>query len=74
MSTTPVPVNADAPSLVDKILSFIDTILSMGQGLIPFDAYALLLERLIQKGVAAYEAHTGQPIDPTLIKPIDPVV
>ena len=61
-------------NLVDSILAMLDTVLEAGKGLIPFDAYAQLLLRLVQKGVASYEAHVGQPIDPALIKPIDPVV
>lgn len=28
---------------------------------------------IAQKGVAAYEAQTGKPIDPSLLRPIDPV-
>lgn len=28
---------------------------------------------LVQKSVGAYEAQTGKPIDPTLIRPIDPL-
>ena len=28
---------------------------------------------IVQKAVAAHEAHTGQPLDPTLIKAIDPI-
>lgn len=28
---------------------------------------------MVQKSVQAYEAQTGKPIDPTLLKPIEPV-
>lgn len=73
MSTAPIP-QIPGTSLADRILAMLDTVLQAGQGLIPFDAYAELLLKLVQRGVAAYEAHVGQPIDPTLIKPIDPVV
>jgi len=58
---------------IDKILGFIDVVLEAGKDLIPGDAYAQLAVKLIQKGVAAYESHTGQPIDPSLIRPIDPI-
>lgn len=69
MSTTETP----QPSTVDKLLAIIEMILNAGKGLIPGDEYALLLEGLIKKGVQSYESHTGQPIDPTLLKPIDPI-
>jgi hypothetical protein len=59
--------------MIDKILAGIFAFLEAGKGLIPFDDYALLLVKLIQTGVKSYEDHTGQPIDPSLIKPIEPI-
>jgi hypothetical protein len=59
--------------MIDKILAIIEAILEAGKGLIPADEYLLLLEQLIQKSVANYEAQAGKPIDPSLVKGIDPV-
>ena len=68
MSTTPVPPST---SLVDNILATLDALLNAAGSLIPGAQLADLLLKIVQKGVAAYEAHTGAPIDPTLLKPID---
>ncbi len=77
MSTTPTPTPPNPPvpppSAADTILQFIDSILGIAGTLIPGGQLADLLVKIIQKGVSAYEAHTGQPIDPTLLKPIDEV-
>lgn len=59
--------------MIDKLLGIVDTILEAGKGLIPGDEYALMVLGIVQKGVAAYEAQTGKPIDPTLLRPIDPI-
>lgn len=32
------------------------------------------LLKIIQKAVIAYESHTGEPIDPSLIRPITPLL
>jgi len=58
---------------IDKLLNIVDTILEAGQGLIPGDAYLLMVEKLIQKGVAAYESQSGKPIDVSLLHKIDPI-
>lgn len=72
MSTVPVPTPPEQ-SLFDKILAMLDGILEAAGGLLPGAAFADLLLKIVQKGAAAYEAHTGQPIDPSLIKPIEPI-
>jgi hypothetical protein len=76
MSTTPTPPSvpaAPAGSLADTILSALDALLTAAGGILPFAGYADLLVKIAQKGVLSYEAHTGKPIDPTLLKPIDKV-
>ncbi len=75
MSTPTPPSTPPAPSgsLADTILSTLDALLSAAGTLIPFGQYADLLVKIAQKGVLSYEAHTGKPIDPTLLKPIDPI-
>lgn len=72
MSTTPTPPipGAPAPSVPDTILTLVDSLLQAAGPLVPYEQLADMLLRIVQKGVAAYESHTGQPIDPTLIKPI----
>ena len=73
--STPMPPNPTAPSgsLPDTILTVLDALLTAAGPLVPFGQYADLLVKIAQKGVLSYEAHTGQPIDPTLLKPIDKV-
>ncbi len=72
MSTAPIaPVPSSEPSLLDKILAMLDGILTAASGVLPAAVYAELLLKIIQKGVGNYEAHTGEPIDSTLIRPID---
>ena len=74
MSTTPTPPpNPPSGSLADTILSVLDALLTSAGTIIPFGQYADLLVKIAQKGVLSYEAHTGKPIDPTLLKPIDPI-
>lgn len=70
MSTTPTP---SSNSVVDTVLSLLDAILSAAGTLIPGGQLADLLLKIIQRGVTAYESQTGKPIDPTLLKPIDPI-
>jgi hypothetical protein len=64
---------AQPQSAIDKILAIIDAVLEATGTLIPGYQLADALLQIVQKGVSAYEAHTGQPIDPILIKPIDPI-
>jgi hypothetical protein len=73
MSTTPTPPSPPSGSLADAILFTLDALLTATGTLIPFGQYADLLVKIAQKGVLSYEAHTGKPIDPTLLKPIDPI-
>ena len=70
MSTTPTPPNT---STADVILNLFDNLLMSAGILVPFGQLADLLLEIIQKGVSAYESHTGQAIDVTLLKPIDKV-
>jgi len=60
-------------STADKVLAAIDAILAIAGSVIPGGQLADALVKIIQKGVSAYEAHTGQPIDSSLIKPIEPI-
>lgn len=60
-------------NIVDKILAAVDAVLNIAGTAIPGAQLADALVKIIQKGVSAYEAHTGQPIDPSLIKPMDPL-
>lgn len=70
MSTIPTP----APqSTIDSILAIIDAVLGAAGNLIPGGQLASVLLAIVQKGVTAYEAHTGKPIDSSLIRPIDPL-
>ena len=62
-----------SPSLADTILALLDSVLAAAGTLIPYGQLVDLLLKIVQKGVAAYEDHTGQPIDPELIHPIDPI-
>ena len=73
--STPTPPNTavSASSITDTILAALDALLTSAGALIPFGNFADLLVKIIQKGVSAYEAHTGAPIDPSLLKPIDPL-
>ena len=70
MSTQPTGA---VSNLFDKILGTIDVILASAGTLLPGAAFADLLVKLVQKGAASYEAHTGQPIDPSLLKEIEPI-
>ena len=67
MSTTPTP------STADTILALLDGILASAGSLIPYGQLADFLIKVIQKGVSAYENQTGNPIDPSLIKPEAPL-
>lgn len=58
---------------MNQILAGIVAILEAAKGLLPGAAFAELLVKLIQTGIKAFEDHTGQPIDPALLKPIDPI-
>lgn len=75
MSTTPTPPNPPLvqSSVADNILATLDALLTAAGTLVPGAQFADLLLKIVQKGVSAYEAHTGQPIDPSLLKPIDEV-
>ncbi len=75
MSSTPTPPNPPLvqSSVADNILATLDAFLQAAGTLIPGGQFADLLLKIVQKGVSAYESHTGQPIDPTLLKPIDEV-
>jgi hypothetical protein len=70
MSTTPTP---KSNSVVDTVLALLDSILAAAGSLIPGGQLADLLVKIIQRGVTAYEDHTGKPIDPSLLKPINPI-
>lgn len=76
MATTPVPP-APAPSKWDIFLSIGQIVLGVLGSLIPgaavaFDAGEAALQ-IAQKAAAAYQLHTGQPMDPTLIQPEAPI-
>lgn len=60
-------------NIVDKILAAVDAVLQIAGSAIPGGQLADALLKIIQKGVSAYETHTGQPIDYSLIKPIEPL-
>lgn len=67
--TPPIP----STSLADRILNTIDALLQAAGPLLPGEQLIDLFVKVAQRGVAAYENQAGQPIDPTLLKPIDPV-
>ena len=61
------------------ILSILQIALNAAQGLTSGNvkgalATAQALEQIIQAALTAYQQHTGQPIDPSLLQPIQPVV
>jgi len=60
------------------ILSILQIALNAAQGLTTGSVKGALttvqaLEQIIQAALAAYQQHTGQPIDPSLLQPIDPI-
>ena len=73
MSTGPVVPDPNKPSTVDSILAAIDAILGIAGNVIPGGQLADVIVKIIQKGVKSYEVQVGAPIDPSLIKPEDPI-
>jgi len=72
MSSTPQSPQP-AQTTVDNVLTMLDAILLALSGFLPGANIADLLVKIAQRASAAYEAQTGSPIDPTLLKPIDPI-
>lgn len=69
-------VTADLASIVDTLVNTVlPAIIAALSAVFSNNPTALekALLQIIQSGVSAYEAQKGQPIDPTLIKPISPV-
>ncbi len=63
---------------LEYILSILQIGLTAAQGLTSGNlkgalATAQALEQIVQAAVAAYQQHTGQPIDASLLQPIAPV-
>jgi hypothetical protein len=57
----------------NMILQLIEVAIALAQSqLAPGDA-ANTLAGIVQRAVSAYESQTGQPLDPSLIKPEAPV-
>jgi hypothetical protein len=48
--------------LVEVAIALVQSQLGPGEG-------ATVLAGIVQRGIAAYEAHTGEGLDPSLIKP-----
>ena len=55
------------------IVQLIDVAIALAQSQLNPDQAAGALLTIVQRGVAAYEANTGQPINLALIKPEAPV-
>lgn len=69
-------VTADLASVVDTLINTVlPAIVAALSAVFKNNPTALeqALLQIIQSGVSAYETHKGQPIDPTLIQPINPV-
>ncbi len=63
---------------VTLLLEIITTAASVVAGFLKGDPQAIAnavasITEIIQKGISAVEAQTGQPIDPALIKPFQPI-
>ena len=72
MSNTPATPQPHQTT-VDNVLTMLDAILQALAGFLPGASLADLLVKIAQRANAAYEAQTGAAIDPTLLKPIDPI-
>ena len=55
------------------IFQLVEAAISLAQSQLDGPSAANALLGIIRKGVQAYEDHTGQPLDPALIKAEDPV-
>ena len=65
-------------STLQYVLSILQIALNAAQGLTTGNvkgalATAQALEQIIQSAVSAYQQHTGQPIDPSLLQGISPI-
>jgi hypothetical protein len=72
MSSAP-PTPNPSTTLADSILTMIDGVLVALEGILPGAAFVDVLVKIAQKAAAGYESRVGKPIDPTLLKPIDPL-
>ena len=55
------------------ILQLVQIAISLAQSQLDSKDATSILVGIVQKGVQAYETHTGQPLDKDLIKAEDPV-
>lgn len=63
-------------SILDKLLQLAGLVIAAIGATVkgnPTEIEAAILQ-VVQAGASAYEAQKGQPIDPSLLKPIDPVM
>lgn len=74
------PTTTNKPSTLDLILAALTTGAGIATQIVAGDPQAASFEAigedilaLVKSAVAAYEQHTGQPIDLNVLQPIDPV-
>lgn len=60
-------------NIIDSVLLLVDSLLSALGEFVPQAQLADALVKIAQKATAAYEQQIGQPMDPGLLRPIDPI-